>query len=157
MVQMDIYQKLILNILMNYMIYIIITHYLQKTLKLLIIFCQIIVAILQIKFVVLINQFQIQFQISSKLTKVYRVLKFKQSDWLKKYIDFNTDKGKHATNCFEKYFFKLMNNIVYGKTMENLRKRIKVSLVNNSKDYKEYVNRPSFVSQKIFSKNICWY
>ena len=50
-----------------------------------------------------------------------------------------------------------MNNIVYGKTMENLRKRIKVSLVNNSKDYKEYVNRPCFVSQKIFSKNICWY
>ena len=88
-----------------------------------------------------------------KLTKVHRILKLKQSDWLKKYIDFNTDKSKNAANSFEKKNFKLMNNSVFGKTMENLRKRISVKLVNNAKDYVRYVSKPSFVSQKIFSKN----
>ena len=47
-----------------------------------------------------------------------------------------------------------MINNVYGKTMENLKKRIKVRLVNNTEDYKKYVNKPSFVSQKIFNKNL---
>ena len=81
-----------------------------------------------------------------KLTKVHRISKCKQSDWLKKYIDFNTDKRKNAANSFEKDFFKVMNNSVYGKTMENLTKRIKARLVNNAKDYKRYVTKPSFVS-----------
>ena len=51
------------------------------------------------------------------------------------------------------HFFKLMNNSTFGKTMENLRKRINVRLVNNAGDHKKYVSKPSFVSQKIFSKN----
>ena len=88
-----------------------------------------------------------------KLTKVHRILKFKQSDWLKKYINFNTDKRKNAANGFEKDFFKLMNNSVFGKAMENLRKRINVELINNAKDYVKCVSRPNFISQKIFSKN----
>ena len=88
-----------------------------------------------------------------KLVSVHRVLKFKQSDWLKKYIDFNTYKRKNAANSFKKDFFKLMNNSTFGKTMKNLRKRINVRLVNNAADYKKYVSKVSFVSQKIFSKN----
>ena len=54
---------------------------------------------------------------------------------MKKYIDFNTEKRKNADNDFEKDFFKLMINSVYGKTMENLRKRVNVRLINNAKDF----------------------
>ena len=87
-----------------------------------------------------------------KLTKFHRILKFKLSVWLKKYIDFNTDKRKNAANNFEKDFLKLMN-IVFGKTMENLRKRISFKLVNNFKDYARCISKPSFISQKIFSES----
>ena len=69
-----------------------------------------------------------------KLTKIHLVLKFKESDRMIKYIDFNTGKRKNAANSFEKHFLKLMINSVYGKTMENLRIRINVRLVNNEKD-----------------------
>ena len=71
-----------------------------------------------------------------KLTKIHRVLKFKQSDWMKKYIDFNIGKRMNAANDFEKYFFKLIINSVYEKRMENLQKRINVRLVNNAEDLK---------------------
>ena len=60
---------------------------------------------------------------------------------------------KNSSNNFEKHFFKLMNNSVFGKTMENLRKRICVELINNAKDYVRCLRRLNFVSQKIFSKN----
>ena len=88
-----------------------------------------------------------------KLTKIHRVLKFKQSDWLKKYIDFTTDKRRNALNSFEVRFFKLMVNSIFGKAMENLQKRINIKLINNAKDNVKCINKPSFVSQKIFSKN----
>ena len=66
------------------------------------------------------------------------MLQFRQYDWVKKYIDFNTEKRKNTTNDFEKDFFKLMINSVYGKTMENLRKRINIRLVSNKKDFLKY-------------------
>ena len=88
-----------------------------------------------------------------KLTKIYKVLQLKQSDWMKRYIDFNTKKRKKATNDFEKYFFKLMINSVYGKTIENLRKRINVRLVNNEKDFLKYTSRPTYITHKIFGKD----
>ena len=63
------------------------------------------------------------------------MLEFKQSHWMKKYIDFKTEKRKNATNSFEKDIFELIINSVYGKTMENLKKRIKVRLITNEKDF----------------------
>ena len=56
-----------------------------------------------------------------KLTKIHRVLKFKQSDWMKNYIDFNTKKRMNVANDFEKDYFKFMINSIYGEAMEQLQ------------------------------------
>ena len=96
---------------------------------------------------------QLCLSLGIKLTKIHRVLKFKQSDWMKKYINFNTEKRTKASNSFEKYFIKLMINSVYGKTMKNLRERINVRLVNNEKDFLKYTSRPTHITHKIFGKN----
>ena len=104
------------------------------------------------KYVLHYRNLQLYLSLGMKLVKVHRILKFKQSDWLKKYINFNTDKRRNPANSFEKDFFKLMNNSIFDKTMEKLRKRMNVGLFNNAGDYKKYVSKPSFVSKKIFSK-----
>ena len=88
---------------------------------------------------------------SYKIKKIHRVLKFDQSPWLKQYIDFNTEKRKHAKNSFENNFFKLMNNSVFGKTMENLCKRVDVRLVTNEK---KLTAKPTYVSSKIFYEDL---
>ena len=72
---------------------------------------------------------------------------------MKIYIDFNTKKRKNAANSFEKNFFELMINSVYGKTMENLRKRINVRLMNNEKYFLKYTSKLSHITHKIFDKN----
>ena len=87
------------------------------------------------KYVLRCRNLRLYWPLGMKLTKIQRVLKFRQSDWMKKYIDFNTEKRKNTANDFEKDFFKLMINSVYGKTMENLRKRINERLVNNEKTF----------------------
>ena len=100
------------------------------------------------------HNLQLYLDLGLKIKKVHRVLKFDQSPCLKQYIDFNTEKRKHAKNSFEKDFFKLMNNSVFGKTMENLRKRIDVRLVTNEKKLDKLTSKPTFVSSKIFNKNL---
>ena len=105
------------------------------------------------KYVLHYRNLQLYLSLGMKLNKTHRVLKFKQSDWMKKYIDFNTEKSKNATNGFEKDFFKLMINSVYGKTMENLRKRSHVRLVNNEKDILKYTSRPTYATHKLFDKD----
>ena len=86
-------------------------------------------------YVVHYRHLQLYLSLGMKLTKNHRVLKFKQSDWMKKCINFNTEKRINAANDFENYFFKLMINSCYGKTMENLRKRINVRLINNAEGF----------------------
>ena len=82
------------------------------------------------------------------------MLKFDQSPWLKQYIDFNTEKRKYAKNSFEKDFFKLMNNSVFGKMMENLCKRVDVRLVTNEKKLDKLIAKPTYMSSKIFNENL---
>ena len=97
---------------------------------------------------------QLYVSLGMKVTKIHKILGFEQSDWLKKFVDFNTQKRKNANNKFEESFFKLMVNSVFGKRMEHLRKRANVKLINNAKDYVKSVSSPTSVSQKIFTKKL---
>ena len=97
---------------------------------------------------------QLYTSLGLKVSKVHRVLEFNQSPWLKQYIDYNTEKRKNAKNDFEKDFFKLMNNSVFGKTMENLRKRVDVRLVTDEKKLLKLTSKPTYVSSKIFNENL---
>ena len=86
--------------------------------------------------------------------KVHRVIEFNQSAWLKPYIDFNTELRKKAKNEFEKEFFKLMNNAVFGKTIGNIRKHKDDKLVTNEKAYLRMVMKPNFKSGVLFGENL---
>lgn len=89
-----------------------------------------------------------------KIKKINQVISFSQSKWLKQYIDFNTNKRTVATEDFEKDLFKLMNNAVFGKTMENVRKRIRYELVNNKTRYQKLVNDVTFRDCNIINKDL---
>ena len=99
-------------------------------------------------YVIYYRNLQIFKNLGIKVTKIHGVLKLSQKDWLKDFIVFNTEKRMSAVNEHEKDFFKLMVNSVYGKSMENPRKRINVKLVNNRESYLKCTSRPTFVSQK---------
>ena len=74
-------------------------------------------------------------ELGMKLKKIHRILKFKQSDRIKTYTDFNAQKRKEATNEADKNLLKLLNNAVYVKTMEKMRKRIIIRILKNEKRY----------------------
>ena len=71
-------------------------------------------------------------ELGIKLKKIHRILKFKQKDWMKPYIDFHNERRKEATNEADQNHFKLLNKAVYGKTIENRRKK------NKSKSFKKF-------------------
>ena len=75
------------------------------------------------KYVVQINSLKQALNHGSKLKKIYRIIEFNQKAWLNMYIDMNTELRKLANDDFEKDLFKLMNNAVFRKTMENIRKQ----------------------------------
>ena len=89
-----------------------------------------------------------------KLKKVQRTVQFKQKAWLKPYIDMNTELKKKAQNEFEKKFFKLMNNSVFGKTMKNVRNHRDIKLVTSDKRRKRLVSEPNYHSHKKSSEDL---
>ena len=89
-----------------------------------------------------------------KLKKVHKVIEFDQEAWLKPYIDMNTDLRKQAKNDFEKDFFKLMNNSVFGKTMENVRNHRDIKIVTTDKRRSILASEPNYHSTKYISKDL---
>ena len=89
-----------------------------------------------------------------KLTKVHSVIEFRKEAWLKPYIDMNTDLRKNAKNDFEKDFFKLMNNFVSGKTVENVRNHRDIKLVTTDKRRSILASEPNYHSDKYISKDL---
>ena len=84
-----------------------------------------------------------------RLVRIHRVLQFDQTPWLKAYIDFNTNLRAQSKNAFEKDFFKLMNNAVFGKTMENIRKRCNIQILNDDdiptcKKLNDFISKPNY-------------
>jgi hypothetical protein len=91
-----------------------------------------------------------------KVTNIYRAVKFRQEAWMAPYIQLNTALRAQASSEFEKDFLKLMNNSVFGKTMENLRKRIRADLVHGEENdrMRRLVADPAYISHKIFSDDL---
>ena len=88
------------------------------------------------------------------ITKIHRIVKYKQKAWLKPYIDYNSQQRKQASNNFEKDFYKFKNNALFGKTMEDVRKRINYKLVNNEDKITKLIANPFFHSRDIINEHI---
>ena len=106
------------------------------------------------KYVIHHETLKLYLSLGLKLTKIHRGITFDECAWLKPYIDLNTDLRAKATNDFEKDFFKLMNNSVFGKTMENIRNRVDIRLVTREYQAKRLMCRPNYQHHTIFSKNL---
>ena len=106
------------------------------------------------KYVVHIRSLKQALNHGLKLKKVHRIIEFNQEAWLKPYIDMNTELRKIARSDFEKDFFKLMNNAVFGKTMENVRKHRDIKLVTTDKKGSKLVSEPNYHTINLISENL---
>ena len=89
-----------------------------------------------------------------RLRKVRQGIRFRQKRWLEPYIKYNSNKRAHARNSFEKDFYKLKNNALFGKTMEDVRKRIVYKLVSCEKQLHKLESSPLYMDRDIFSEDV---
>ena len=89
-----------------------------------------------------------------RLVRIHRAVSFKQSFWLRDYIALNTDKRRHATDDFDRQLFKFMNNAVFGKTLENVRKRVDVRLVNDGRELAKLTKTNEFVRAQVITPDL---
>ena len=108
------------------------------------------------RYVLHYRNLQLYLSLGMRVKKVHRALRFEQSPWMEPYIRMNTELRKAATSDFEKDLYKLMNNAVYGKTMENLRRRVNVKLVRSHEEDKlrRLIASPSFARANIFDDDL---
>ena len=106
------------------------------------------------KYVTHINSLKQALDLGLKLEKIHRVIKFNQKEWLKPYIDMNTELKKAAKYDFEKDLFKLMNNSVFGKMMENIRKHRDIKLVTTDKKRSKLVSEPNYHTINLISEDL---
>ena len=93
-------------------------------------------------------------ELGLKLKKIHRGIKFREEPWMKSYIELNTDLRTKGKNDFEKDFFKLMNNSVFSKTMENIRNRVDVRVVNHQNKAKKLISKPNLKHWTRFDENL---
>ena len=106
------------------------------------------------KYVVHINSLKQALNHGLKLKKIHRIIEFNQEAWLKPYIGMNTELRKLGRNDFEKDLFKLMNNSVFGKTMENIRKHREIKLVTTDKKRSKLVSEPNYHTINLISEDL---
>ena len=106
------------------------------------------------KYVIHIRSLKQALNYGLKLKKVHRIVEINQESWLKPHIDMNTELRKIAKNDFEKDFFKLMNNAVFGKTMENVRKHRDIKLVITDKKRSKLVSEPNYHTMNYISEDL---
>ena len=106
------------------------------------------------KYVVHINSLKQALNHGLKLKKIHRIIEFNREAWLKPYIDMNTELRKLAKNDFEKDLFTLMNNSVFGKTMENIRKHRDIKLVTTDKKRNKLVSEPNYHTINLISEDL---
>ncbi|KAL4153200.1 hypothetical protein QTP88_001033 [Uroleucon formosanum] len=106
------------------------------------------------KYIIHYETLKLYINLGLKIEKIHRVLEFSQSPWLKSYIDFNTNLRSEAKNEFEKEYFKLMNNSVYGRTMMNVRNHVDIRLCSNASKVEKLIAKPNFDRRTIFTENL---
>ena len=143
MITKIVFLKWMLNIQKDYTNYIVIYHSYQNLFNNL---------FNKKKYVTHINSLKQALNHGLKLKKIHRIIEFNQGAWLKPYIDMNTELRKASKNIFEKDLFKLMNNSVFGKTMENIRKHRDIKLVTTDKKRSKLVSELNYHTINLISE-----